>query len=471
MSINIARDGSVLKDGKPLYTPGSPVYESFHQLEGTGPANILLYSRRGSGKSWAARWFLHRCAFKFPGFRYLVTRNSLPELRKTHLQYLDNEMDLLDGNYAKVEGQANYKNGSSGIYAGFETEKDALKLIGADLDCVLVEEGTTVSWPVIISLASSLRTTKSSGRTPQLIIPTNPYGPSAIDIKRHWIDQDITEAEEPGYDPADWYAIRTTADDNPYLDFKTYDKRLGALPPAQRKAWLLGEWSSAEGSYFDDFEPEREGQPWHVISRLPEFKPGTLYYRAFDFGFSPDPAVCLWFAIDASGQITVLKERQWLRTPAAEVAHEITGNSHGMTVAQTFCDPTVFNGSRAGATSIGDVIEQEGIALTPSINDRSAAGLAVHEALSSTINGKPRIQIWREGCPNLIRTLPLIQANATHPDRIADGDDHWVLCVAYFLLGAGPLVKGHPVAGPPKKHPWMNHTGREVLGSESVNRR
>jgi phage terminase large subunit len=469
--IVLARDGSVRKGDIQLYTPGSDVYRQLHQLEGTGPANILLFSRRGTGKSWAIRWFLHRCALKYPGFRYLVTRNSKPELERTHLQFLERDLDELGGTFARVKGEARYANDSSGLFAGFEREADALKLIGADLDCLVVEEGTTVSWPLIVALASSLRTTKTSGRVPQLIIPTNPFGKSAGELKRRFITQDLTQDEEPGYAPADWLAIRTTADDNPHLDFITYDKRLGALRPAQRKAWLLGEWSSAEGSYFDDFQPEKDGKEWHVISRLPDLKTATIY-RCVDWGFAPDPCAVLWLAVYPNGRIVVFRERTYLRTPVQEVAAEIIGSSRDLRVAQTFIDPSVFNGSRAGAVSIGDSFENAGVPVTSSVNDRAAAGYSIHEALSTVLDdGLPRLQIWREGCPNLIRTLPLMQANANHPDRIADGEDHWVLALAYFLLGAGPLVKGVPLMGPPSVKPWMKHgQNRGVLGSESVRR-
>lgn len=458
----------VYANGKCLYKPGSPVYEAF-QADDTTP-NILLFSRRGTGKSWAARWKLHRNAQRWPGYRYLVVRNSKPELERTHLQYLAGEMKALGGSYASVKGEATYENGSSGLFAGFERDEDALKLIGADLDALLVEEITTMRWSLVMDLASSLRATKASGRVPQLIAPTNPFGPYAQDVKRHWIDQDLTEDEEPGYDPADWLAIRTTADDNPYLNFTAYDKRLGPLQPAKRRAWLLGEWSTAEGSYFDDFEPERGDQPWHVVPELPDLRQATIF-RSVDWGFSPDPCVVLWLALFSNGRIVVFKERSYVRTPAQEVAAEIIGSSRDLKVAQTYIDPSAYNGSRAGAVSVADTIENCGVPLTASLNDRAEAGYSIHEALCSVLeDGKPKIQFWREGCPNLIRTIPLMQPNANHPDRLADGEDHYVLALAYFLLGAGPLVKGVPVAGPAAKRKWMQPkpSGRATLGNESV---
>jgi hypothetical protein len=357
--LTVYPNGRVEKDGVDLYTPGSATYEDFHRDLKT--PNILLFGRRGSGKSFAVRWQLHRLALTHPNFRYLVARNSLPELKRTHLKFLDSEMLQLGGTYNRVESEARYPNGSVGQFVGFATETDALKLLGAELDCLVIEEGTTVSWQVIVDLASTLRTLVGSGRVPQLIIPTNPYGPHQIPIKRHWILQDITQEEEPGYDPADWRAIGTTAADNPQINFTDYDKRLGGLQANKRKAWLLGEWSSTEGAFFEDFSVDR-----HVITRLPEINGRSIYrhpdvsvYRALDWGFSDDPCVCLWIAVMANGREIVIKEMSWKRTPAGEVAQEIIGHSRDMQILQTFCDPSMDNGKRAGAQSVLDVFDRQ----------------------------------------------------------------------------------------------------------------
>jgi hypothetical protein len=131
-------------------------------------------------------------------------------------------------------------------------------------------------------------------------------------------------------------------------------------------------------------------------------------------------------------------------TVATEVAHEVIGSSGDLDIVQTYCDPSMFNGSRSGAVSIGDVFEQSGVPLTPSINNRADAGTAIHTALCTILgDGLPQLQIWREGCPELLRSLPQLQANPAHPDRIADSEvDHHPLALAYFLLGAGPRHRG-----------------------------
>lgn len=468
--IQLYANGKVTKDGADLYVPGSATFEAFHRDLST--PNVLLFGRRGTGKSWAVRWHLHRLALMFENFKYMVCRNDKPQLQRTHLAFVDSEMHTLGGDYAKVAGQADYPNGSIGLYAGFEKEADALKVLGMDLDLLVIEEITTMDWEVVTELASTLRTTKASGRTPQLIAPTNPFGPHALPVKRHWIDQDISQEEEPGYDPLEWLAVPTTAQDNPALDFSSYDKRLGPLQAAKRKAWLFGEWSTNQGAFFEDFKTDR-----HVISRLPEVNGRSIFrnlsvsvYRAIDWGFSDDPCVCLWIAVMPNGRAIVVKEMTWKRTPAAEVAQEIIGHSREMQIVETFADPTMWNGQRHGAQSVADLFELHGVPLTPSVNDRRL--YSVHEYLTTEIASIPRIQFWAEGCPTLIATIPQQRPNKNKLEYMADsGTDHHTLALSYFTSGG---VNGHePFIEKPIPH-WQRLQqqleGPRVLGMESVKR-
>jgi hypothetical protein len=359
------------------------------------------------------------------------------------------------------------------MFAGFEKEADAQKLLGAQLDMLVVEEGTTVSWQVIMDLASTLRATKDSGRVPQLIIPTNPFGPHCLPIKRRFDDKDITAEEDPDYNPADWRLFMTNADDNPALDFDEYDKRLRSLSAQKRSAWLFGRWALGEGSFFEQFDPAR-----HVVTRLPEVNGRSIYrhpdvwvYRAYDHGFSDDPAVCLWIAVLPNQQAFVIKEMSWKRTPIAEIAQEIIGHSVDMRIAETFCDPTMEAGRRHGAQSVLEVFEINGVPMTPSVNDRTMP--FVHEWLSVDIEGAPRLRMWAEGCPKLIHTLPLMVPNPRDLERMKDGNDHWVCALSFFCSS---WASGHEPLKPSNPEPfWMSkvrdHEQGHVLGAGAVRKR
>jgi hypothetical protein len=220
------------------------------------------------------------------------------------------------------------------------------------------------------------------------------------------------------------------------------------LPEHIRRAWLDGEWIS-EGMYFADFRQRIDDKPWHVIREMPRVKGEYLLdqswisiYRCLDWGYFPDPAVCLWIAVLPDGRAIVFKEKSWRQTLAAQVADEIKRESEGMRVIETFADPSIF--AKRGETlySVGDIMENQGVPLTSSINDRELFGYAIHDHLNTLINGVPKLQVLersgRYGCPDLIRTIQEVQVDPKDPRKIGQGNDHWVVALAYFCIGQAP---------------------------------
>ncbi len=196
---------------------------------------------------------------------------------------------------------------------------------------------------------------------------------------------------------------------------------------------------------------KRASIPWHVIDDVPTLRdasgqsqpilnyPWLNIYRAVDWGFFPDPAVCLWIAVLPNKWAIVFKERSWRRTLAPEVAKQIKRESAGLHVVETFCDPSMFINTGVATFSVGELFEQHGVPLTQSINRRDLLGYAVHQYLNTVIDERPQLQIVRPigpyGCKDLIRTLPQIRMDPNDPTKMADGDDHWVVALAFFCAG------------------------------------
>jgi hypothetical protein len=69
-------------------------------------------------------------------------------------------------------------------------------------------------------------------------------------------------------------------------------------------------------------------------------------------------------------------------------------------------------------------------------------------------NGRtyPSWQIMEHACPELVRTLPILQMDATNPKKIADGPDHWVISCAYFGMSLAAPSKDPVVSVIPR---WM----------------
>jgi hypothetical protein len=101
------------------------------------------------------------------------------------------------------------------------------------------------------------------------------------------------------------------------------------------------------------------------------------------------------------------------------------------------------------------------VPLTPSQNDRELYGYAVQEMLATIIedDGKqyPSWQIVEKACPELVRTLPILQMDATNPKKIADGPDHWVISCAYFGMGDATPSRDPVVSAIPR---WMRRPRR-----------
>jgi len=464
----LGADGSVAYE----YIP-TPLQLRFH---GSIAPNCILEGSRGTGKSVAIRNDGHMRALTTPGLSYLVLRRSMPEQRKTHLKFIGAEMDTLGGYFNKTESIAYYPNGSTGFYSHCEDDETMIKLLGGEWAVIYFDEVTTFSAEQITKISTCARVPEGSGLTALVRGGTNPIGEGADYVYRYYIAKDITPEEDSDYHPDDYEAIHTVLADNPHVSREQYRKRFSSLPEHIRKAWLDGEWV-VEGAYFADFQPVRDGKPWHVVSELPRVDgqwllslPWIQVFRVVDWGYWPDPAVCIWLAVLPNGRVIAFKERSWTRATAAEVARDIKNNSAGMRIAETFCDPKMFDGSEATGNSIGDIFERNGVSLTRSRNDRSAAGFSIHEYLNTVLeDGLPKIQIWDQGCPMLLKTIPMMRMDKKNPARIADGNDHYVISLGYFCQGrVGPSRESHKSA----VKPWMRNTSKPWrVGSESVRRR
>ncbi len=476
------------------YIP-SPKGLDFHENE---TLNCIMEGRRGTGKSWIMRHDAHMRALVHPGFVYLIVRKTMGELQKTHLKFLKREMLALDGTFNQTKSIAEYENGSLGFYASCNSEEEMLKLLGGDYHAIYFDEITTFSGEQIGKIGTCLRVPEDPTGQGVTILPrlrggTNPIGPGADWVHAHFIAKDVPPDVEPDYTPDDYVAINLVAADNIYIDPEKYDKQFSHVPEHIRRAWKHGEWI-IEGAYFNDFRPVLDDKPWHVITQLPQIEVNgqmrpfseclswLLVYRAVDWGFSPDPAVCLWIATLPNGRGIAFKEQDWLMTPASQVARQIDAASNGMRVVESMADPTLFGNQQASDfNSLADIFAENGVSLTKSRNDRAAIGFAIHEQLNTILeDGLPKFQIYCPvgavrngpwGCPQLAKTLPTMRTHDVHKERIADStNDHWTITLGYHCQGR---IGASSAPGIETTIPWWmrdQKSDRFTLGRESVRR-
>lgn len=416
-----------------LYEPDAALHQDdFHA---SVCANVLALGPRGTGKSTQLRFDAILRCLMIPDFRALILRRTMPQLRESHLNYIEREMKLLGGYFLKTTHTAVFPNGSTLVFAHCETEADILNFLSSQYGFIGFDELSTFSLNQFLQISAACRAPMGAPYRAVVRAGSNPLGEGA-EWMEHWFClKDVDPAEFPQYNPADYEMIFSRLEDNKHLDTDSYIKRLQNLPEHMRRAWLLGEFVM-EGAYFTDFRKKtEEGKPWHVIDMMPDLK-GAIIYRALDWGWH-DPTVMLWIAVYPDSRCIVFKEKSWVETPVINIVPGIKTASTDMRIAETFVDPTVFANSQATGSSVGDLFQNYGIPLTLSKNDRSAAGFAIHEYLNTILpDGKPKLQLYSFGCPELIRTFPKMRMDKTDPSRIADGADHHVITLSYYCMAA-----------------------------------
>lgn len=472
-----------------VYTPdGSEIiYGALpHQVvahQSSAP-NFLNLGTRGTGKSLQLRWdAIIRCLL-IPNFRALIVRRTMPELRESHLYDIPLEMGKLGGDkngyqWLSTFNIARFPNGSTLKFRHCETEKDIYNFLSSQYGFIGFDEVSTFLLKQFLMIAGAARAPEDSGYNAVVRASSNPLGVGAEWMKDWFIDKNVRAEDFPDYVPEDFEYIFSSLDDNPFINRKDYEKRLRNMPEHVRRAWLLGEFV-IEGSYFGDFRQRKDGAPWHVINEIPcilERRTGQLtpinevpwidIYRAVDWGYFPDPAVCLWIAVLPTGRAIVFKEQKWRKTVAADVAKEIVRLSAGMRIVDTYCDPTMDIQQGTVPFTIRDIFEQNGVPLTPATNRREVYGYAINDYLNTIVDGLPKLQIvfrpnensvW--SCKDLVRTIPLMRMDDNDTRKIADGDDHWVVALAYFCMSQSP-----PSQDPVERivKPWMKKKPQRLI--------
>lgn len=427
-------------------------------------SNLLALGTRDTGKSVWLRWdAIIRCLM-FPGFKALILRRKLTDLRKSHLLFIGAEMKALGGKYRETTMDCIFPNGSVLQFSHCESDADINNYLSSEWDYIGFDELVTFSLDQFLRICAAARTVVGKPYKALVRGCSNTLGPGADWMFQWFVDHNVDYGEYPDYNPDDFEMQFSTLDQNKYANRKEVEARLRNLPDHVRRSWLYGE-RVMEGSYFSDFRKSKEdGTPWHVIKTEPMWKgqhlsnvPWISVYRGIDWGYFPDPAVCLWIAVLPNTHEIVFKERTWRRTLARDVAREIKMASAGMNIVDSFADPTMFIKTGSDPFSIAEQFEQNGVPVTASQNDRELYGYAIHQHLNTMVDDHPQVQIVEYACPELIRTLPILQMDKADPRKIADGPDHHAVSLAYYCMGKAMPSRDPVVSAIPK---WMQQKYR-----------
>jgi len=399
--------------------------------------NIGFGGARGGGKSWMVRFKAKGLAAYYPGIRILIVRRTYPELVENHIRVLRRET-LGAAKYNERDKVLIFTNGSLIKFMYCAKDKDLDVLQGQEYDVMFLDEATQLSEYQMKAIKACLR---STGNYPKRVYYTmNPGGQGHAYIKRIFIDRKFL----PDEDPKDYAFVQSMTRDNDALmeNDPGYIKRLEALPPKLRLAWLDGRWDIFSGQFFDSFRDNPKGyqtRQWtHVIDPFPIPRHWSIV-RGFDWG-SYRPFSVGWYAIsekNENGDCTIYRihelygctdtpnegvkwtdDRIFSEVAAIERTHPLLRGKQITGVA----DPAIWDGSRGVSTA--ETATKYGIYFTPGDHARIAGWAQCRLRLNFDSEGYPLFYTFNT-CPHFIRTIPIL-AHDEHKveDLDSDGEDH-----------------------------------------------
>ena len=406
---------------------------------------ILFGGARGGGKTdcgiiWVALPAIRK---KLKRFRGLVVRETASSLA----DWVDRAREIYELTGAKLTMSPTptftWPWGAR-IYTGHLKDQRSLgKYLGREFQRIVIEELTQLgSEDLYLKLLGSARS-NIKGLRARILSTTNPGGIGHYWVKRRFVD--AAPADTPFYERGS-KLIRvfypSTIEDNPHLlqNDPEYIHILDSLPGKLREAWRYGNWDILEGSYFTDFS--RTNNVCESF-RIPD---SWAIYRAIDWGYYPDPAVCLWFAISpdkSRRKIVLFRERHWTRTVPADVARDILHISQfDQQQRFTVADPSMW----AGKNGISDAERMitAGLPIIQADNTRIPGWLRVHELFQCKnvvrdVRGRilrtaPELKIF-DRCTKTIQAVLGAQHSERDPMDIGDFKlDHWLDAMRYFAM-------------------------------------
>lgn len=405
---------------------------------------------RGGGKSWAVRVKAVLLCLNYPGIKVMIIRRTYPELQENHIIPLcemlhchAEDKTQRVASYNDSKKHITFPNGSRILFRYCDNEKDAERFQGTEVDVLFVDEATHQSEEKMDKLGACVRGV--NGFPKRIYYTCNPGGVGHAWVKRLFVDRQY----KPGENPDDYSFIRSLVRDNLALmqSDPEYVRKLEALPPKLRKAWLDGDWDIYEGQFFEEFADRPEhyiDRQWtHVIEPF-EIPDGWRIYRSFDWGYAK-PFSCAWWAVDYDGVVYRILELygctdtpnegvKWTPERVFAEIHRIETEHRwlrGKTI-QGVADPAIWDAETG--ESIADVATRYRVYFDKGDHARLPGWMQVHYRLYFDDNGYPMMYVFKN-CKAFIRTMPLLQYDEHRVEDLdTDGEDHVADEVRYFLM-------------------------------------
>lgn len=422
---------------------------------------IAFGGARGGGKSWAVRVKAVLLALRFPGIKIMIVRKTYPELRANHITPLK-ELVGKTAVFKETAKEFLFKNGSV-IKLGYcRNIKDLDRYQGTEVDVLFLDEATQLTEEQYDRFKACVRGVNDYPK--RVYLTCNPGGVGHAFVKRLFIDR----AFKNGENPDDYVFYKSLVTDNAALmeNDPEYIRRLEALPPKLRRAWLDGDWDIFDGQFFEEFRDDpshyKDRRFTHVIEPF-EIPDGWNIVRSFDFGFAK-PFSCDWWAIDYDGRAYLILQLygctaipnegvKWHPDRIFEEIHRIETTHRWLKGKRItgVADPSIWDVSRGEA--IIDSADRHLVYFSRGDNKRIPGWMQVHYRLSFDDEGYPMVYFFNT-CTAAIRTLPLLQFSDINPEDLdTSQEDHFADSFRYFCMSRPitplPATAKQPIADDP----------------------
>lgn len=432
---------------KPVWTPQAKQAAFMARPE----YEALYGGAAGGGKSDALVIEALR-QIDIPHYKALILRKTVPQLSelidKSQKYY---KAACPEARYNGTARTWTFPSGAKILFGSMQHPKDMVKYQGQAYDYIAFDEVTHFTYEEYSYLFSRNRPSGPGTRV-YLRATANPGGPGHGWVKARFITagppmtpiyEDVRYLGADGkpvsvrqariFVPSTVYDNKALMQNDPH-----YVARLAAMPEAQRKALLYGDWDTFSGQVFTEWknDPAHYGDRLgtHVISpfRIP---PAWRVWRSFDWGYRK-PFSCHWYAVDYERRLYCIREfygstgepdvgLRWEPGRVAAKIKEIEGQDENLAGKQILgvADPAIFADTGSGE-SVARLMEGQRVFFEPGANARLAGKMQLHHRLAFDENGIPMLYVFTT-CKHLIRTLPaLVYGSADVEDVDTTCEDH-----------------------------------------------
>lgn len=386
-----------------------------------------------------------------PHYKALILRKTFPQLAELIDKSLNYYPRAFSG--AKYNATAHtwtFPSGAKIVFGAMQYAKDKTKYQGQAYDFVAFDELTHFSFEEYSYLFSRCRP-NGPGTRCYIRSTANPGGIGHGWVKERFITagkpmtpiwEDIKWRDPAGQEHRESRSrifVPSSVFDNPALlaNDPDYITRLAAMPEAERKALLYGDWDTFSGQVFTEWrnDPEHYGdRRWtHVIDPFP-VPDGWGIWCALDWGYSR-PFSVGWYAVDRERRLYRIREyygctgtpNVGVKMEPGEVARQIKRieeedpNLRGRTIHR-IGDPAIWGSD--GTESIGALMERERVYFERGDHARIDGKMQVHHRLAFDEDGWAMLYVFST-CKHFIRTVPNLVYDETDVEDIdTDGEDH-----------------------------------------------